>query len=248
MEKKFSKLNTFNKIWKNQESPLSRSFEGALFQSSNWVFGMTELVKNDENVDNIEFENQLSLKEIGSSLQVGKALNSEQDQETKTSNNKVVSNVPLNEKFKLKVLFVGDTYDAVGGDDLLGKMITAMKLTEGEFQRFQYDEKLENVNDLKDNLLNPTPESNLLFKTIVDANPQVVISLGATSTSILTGKREKLSNIHGQFLQVTFSLNNNAYNFQLMPLFHPDYLKINPNMKKAAWIDLQQVMKLIGKN
>ena len=33
----------------------------------------------------------------------------------------------------------------------------------------------------------------------------------------------------------------------MVPIFHPDFLKINPKMKRTAWDDLQKVMRMIGK-
>jgi DNA polymerase len=143
------------------------------------------------------------------------------------------------------VLFVGDSFTA--GDDLLGKMIVAMKLRPGEFNRVAFNEKLEDVNDLAANLTVPSTETVELLEQIIKFKPNIVVSLGATVTNILLGKREKLSGIHGQFFEKSFSLNNESYTYQLMPIFHPDFLVINPNMKRTAWIDLQKVMERVGK-
>ncbi|MFA6236607.1 MAG: uracil-DNA glycosylase family protein [Bacteriovorax sp.] len=141
-----------------------------------------------------------------------------------------------------EVLFVGDTYDGEG-EDLLGKMIQAMKLKENEFYRFKMDEELENVTDLSDNLQSPSPATQRLLDLIAKKRPKIVVSLGATVTNILLGRREKLSTIHGQFLEKQHA----ECVYSLIPLFHPSYLTINPNMKRAAWIDLQKVMERIGK-
>ena len=51
------------------------------------------------------------------------------------------------------------------------------------------------------------------------------------------------SNIHGQFFEKQYG--DTA--FSLMPVFHPDFLVINPNMKRTAWADLQKVMERVGK-
>lgn len=144
--------------------------------------------------------------------------------------------------FLSEVLFVGDTYNGEG-DDLLGKMISAMKLTGPEFYRFQMDEELDSVTDLVKNLESPNLSTQKLLDIILEKRPKVVVSLGATVTNILLGKREKLSTIHGQFFEKRVGL----CVYSLMPLFHPDFLIINPNMKRTAWIDLQKVMERVGK-
>ncbi|RPJ77505.1 MAG: hypothetical protein EHM20_06125, partial [Alphaproteobacteria bacterium] len=84
---------------------------------------------------------------------------------------------PVNEEQKVpgtfvgtylcEVLFVGDTYNGEG-DDLLGKMISAMKLTGSEFVRFKMDEELDDVNDLANNLESPTPASQKLLDIILE--------------------------------------------------------------------------------
>ncbi len=158
---------------------------------------------------------------------------------------KIESKIKLNSNSDSLVLFVGDSY--AKGDDLLGKMIGAMKLCPGEFNRFAFNQNLEEVNDLEANLTNPSIETIELLEQIKKFKPSIVVSLGATVTNILLGKRDKLSGIHGQFIEKKVSLNNESYTYQLMPIFHPDFLVINPNMKRTAWIDLQKVMERVGK-
>ena len=143
------------------------------------------------------------------------------------------------------MVFVGDTFLGENGSDqdLLGKMILAMKLKGAEFYRFAMDEELDSVVDLANNLENPTAASLQLLNFIIEKKPKVVVSLGATVTNILLGKREKLSTIHGQFFEKQYG--DTA--FSLMPVFHPDFLVLNPNMKRTAWADLQKVMERVGK-
>lgn len=144
--------------------------------------------------------------------------------------------------FLTEVLFVGDSFSG-DGEDLLGKMIGAMKLSGSEFGRFPMDEALDDVSNLAQNLEEPSAATQLLLNAIVLKRPKVVVSLGATVTNILLGKREKLSTIHGQFYEKRIG----DCVYSLMPLFHPDFLNINPNMKRTAWIDLQKVMERVGK-
>ena len=145
------------------------------------------------------------------------------------------------------VLFVGDTFKEGNDEDLLGKMIQAMRLKPSEFNRVLFNEKLDEVSDLAQNVIQPSIETSDLFEQILKYRPQVVVSLGATVTNILLGKREKLSSIHGQFFDKITTINNNSHAYQFLPIFHPEFLLINPNMKRTAWIDLQKVMERVGK-
>ena len=219
MEHQFKKLLQKTKAQKEQKDPLFKSFEGALFQNTAWFFHF-----QDHAFPLVERE--------PSPIPISIPLPAITNLETPEVINHYLS----------EVLFVGDTYKAEG-DDLLGKMIGAMKLTGTEFYRHPMDEVLEEISELTKNLENPEIATQKLFEIILEKRPKVVVSLGATVTNILLGKREKLSTIHGQF----FEKRQGECNFSLMPIFHPDFLIINPNMKRTAWIDLQKVMERIGK-
>jgi uracil-DNA glycosylase family 4 len=218
MEQQFKKLLQKTKAQKEQKDPLFKSFEGALFQDSAWFFNFQDTI-----IPLIE-------REI-SPLKVENVPVVVTESATKSGL------VPLSE-----VLFVGDTFSG-DGDDLLGKMIAAMKLTGAEFYRHPMDEVLDDIVDLAKNLETPDSATQKLFEIILEKRPKVVVTLGATVTNILLGKREKLSTIHGQF----FEKQQGECIYSLMPIFHPDFLIINPNMKRTAWIDLQKVMERIGK-
>jgi DNA polymerase len=147
----------------------------------------------------------------------------------------------------IKVLFVGESkvdsleeFDegmhwvaTASDEDLLGKMIQAMKLKNGEFVRTlligDTDKALENI-----------------CLEIEVLKPQIVISLGALATNILLGKKERLSHIHGESFSRTYKFSDQEEKaFKLIPIFHPDFLEITPTMKRAAWTDLQKVMELL---
>lgn len=221
MDQQFKKILQKTKAIINGSDPIAHSFEGALFKDSAWVFGFDESVQVGDQVG----ENHLQLE----------------------LNEPVVLT-----QYKSLVMFVGDSFleenSTKGEDDLLGKMIAAMKLKNHEFCRIPFNRKLEDVMDLDENLKNPSPETQALFSVIAENKPMIVVSLGATVTNLLLGRREKLSGIHGQFFDNSFVYEHKSYNYQLLPIFHPEFLKINPNMKRTAWIDLQKVMERVGKN
>lgn len=164
---------------------------------------------------------------------------------------KAESKENFKEKFKEKqvivehktlVLFLGDGKKE-GEEDLLYKMILAMKLKESEFVRLPLGQELLDCSDLSTDDILTLPSYSALMEQIENLAPAYVVSLGAVSTNILLNSKEKMSAIHGNF----FSLRANNWNYQMIPIFHPDFLLINPNMKRTAWMDLQKLMQLLGK-
>lgn len=221
MENKFKELLKKTKAHRNGESKASKSFEFAIFKESSWFLSMN-------NLDNVS-------ETINSDI----ALIPNPIPETIPEKILETSNALT------KVLFVGDTFDTNSQtEDLLGKMIIAMKLNENDFARIALNPNFDEINDLEENLNKPSEEFQLFLNKIEELAPVFVISLGATITNLILGRREKMTTIHGKF----FKSQANAWEFQLMPIFHPDFLLINPNMKRTAWIDLQLVMESIGKN
>jgi DNA polymerase len=220
MEQNFKKLLQLSKANNPSLNPLMKTFEGALFQDSAWFF--------DSETDPIAVLGRGAVEIVAEAVT---------EAVTKT-----VSKSTASSDLLCEVVFLGDSHKGEG-EDLLGRMITAMKLSGDEFFRYHLNEELENITDLAGNLENPDQATCELFKFIEAKRPKVVVSLGATITNILLGKREKLSGIHGQFFEKTIG----ECTFSLMPVFHPEFLLINPNMKRTAWIDLQKVMERIGK-
>lgn len=153
----------------------------------------------------------------------------------------------------IKVLFVGDVPKGSNGNEvftgevreLLLKMIKAMKLNDNEFAL----SLLVKCPVLKDQHLASMVEccfENIKME-IGFYKPQVVITLGALATNALLGNKERLSTVHGEFFDKSLDLNSGiTHKYKLVPLFHPEFLFINPNMKKTTWDDMQKVMKFLG--
>ncbi|MBC7430184.1 MAG: hypothetical protein H7336_16340 [Bacteriovorax sp.] len=231
MESNFKKIIQKTKAWTQGVEPLSQTFEGALFKDAAWPFMFDESV-SVESISPMKKEGlNVSQAALGPSIVTA----------IKTS-----EFVAKKDSLSL-VLFVGDTFVDGSGEDLLGKMIQAMKLKPNEVNRVTFKEALDDVNDLAENLIRPSAETSDLIDQIKKFKPHIVVSLGATVTNILLGKREKLSGIHGQFFEKSLESGSEKYTYQVMPIFHPDFLVINPNMKRTAWIDLQKVMERVGK-
>ncbi len=147
---------------------------------------------------------------------------------------------PLDQANKegVSVIFLGERpkdFQDDSENDVLSRMIKAMNLSTGDFARIYIE---TDNNDFQ----------SLIFKDLRQLAPSVLVCLGAAATRLALMERKRLSQVHGEVFKRSFIFpNQDQVNIQIMPVFHPDFLVINPNMKRSAWIDLQKVMKLIGK-
>ena len=128
-------------------------------------------------------------------------------------------------------------------DQMLGRMITAMGLA---------PEDVFVTNIIKFSLsaaARPTGEQidtcvNYLKQQIVQLSPKIICAMGPTATHTLLATRRSLSQLRGRFHDCKLP---SAATFRVMPTYHPSYLLKNPEMKKAAWADLQMIQKALGK-
>lgn len=77
-----------------------------------------------------------------------------------------------------------------------------------------------------------------LKKQISFINPKFIICLGSVAVSYLLGTSTPISRLRGNWQQFC--------GYKVMPTYHPSYLLRSPNKKSEAWLDLQQVMKVMG--
>jgi hypothetical protein len=138
---------------------------------------------------------------------------------------------------QLNVIFVGEmpkdfNEEEIQGD-LLSKMILAMKLSPKSYTRVFFEKDKEVA----------LTQWNEVLKRVSDQDEVIVISLGAMATNVILGRKERLSRIHGQEFQLNLQSSAKETKLVVFPVFHPDILQINPNMKRSAWLDLQKVMK-----
>ena len=69
--------------------------------------------------------------------------------------------------------------------------------------------------------------------------PKVIVALGKFAAQTLLRDDTAITRLRGQWRQYE--------GIDLMPTFHPAYLLRSPDEKKKAWMDLQEVMKRLGK-
>jgi len=146
-----------------------------------------------------------------------------------------------------KLMFVGEgpgaDEDAQGlpfvgrGGQLLNNMIGAMGLKREQVY-------IANVVKCRPPQ-NRTPEpdeahtcSPFLFKQIDVVRPQVIVALGQTAVTYLTGEKRPLSAWRGTVHPLRGT--------KLIVTYHPAFLLRDPNQKKHAWADLQIAMRELG--
>lgn len=146
-----------------------------------------------------------------------------------------------------RLMFVGEgpgaDEDAQGipfvgrGGQLLNNMISAMGLRREEVY-------IANVVKCRPPG-NRTPEADegatcspFLMRQIEIVSPEVVVALGQTAVTWLTGQKRPLNAWRGTLHSVLGA--------KLIVTFHPAYLLRDPNQKKFAWEDLQLAMRELG--
>ena len=117
---------------------------------------------------------------------------------------------------------------------LFSRMVSAMRLETDQFTIGSL-----NIKNKK--------QKEILLSEILFLKPALIITLGALASNEFLGTSERLKDIHGQIIDISFvDQNKNDYSFSLMPLFSPKLLQTAPNMKKMAWTDMQKAMSFLN--
>lgn len=74
---------------------------------------------------------------------------------------------------------------------------------------------------------------NYLFTQIEFVNPKVLVTLGPDAYSHLTGDTNNFENVRGHVIDYK--------NYKLIPIYHPQYLLRNPELKKITLNDLKTI-------
>jgi len=77
-----------------------------------------------------------------------------------------------------------------------------------------------------------------LLRQIAAVKPRMLVALGATAATYLTGTKRALNSLRGQV--------HAAHGTNLVVTYHPAYLLRDPRQKGEAWKDLQLVMQHLG--
>lgn len=76
-----------------------------------------------------------------------------------------------------------------------------------------------------------------LLKQIEIINPEIIVSLGATSYRYLTNDKTPISKIRGETVKYRNKI--------LIPTYHPSFLLRNPSKKKEAYLDMLKIKSLL---
>jgi uracil-DNA glycosylase len=80
---------------------------------------------------------------------------------------------------------------------------------------------------------------SFMLRQVKAINPEVIVALGKFASQTLLQTKEIISRLRGNF--------HGYHGIPLMPTFHPSALLRDPAKKREVWEDMQQVMKLVGK-
>lgn len=91
---------------------------------------------------------------------------------------------------------------------------------------------------------NPEPDEvescePFLMRQIELVKPRVIVALGTFAAQALLRIKTPISKLRGTWQQIG--------GIRTMPTFHPAYLLRNPGDKRLVWLDIQEVMKELGR-
>jgi uracil-DNA glycosylase len=121
---------------------------------------------------------------------------------------------------------------------LLNNMITAM----GTSRQQVYIANIVKCRPPKNRAPEPVEANTclpFLLRQIDIVQPKIVVALGATAATYLTGMKSSLGSLRGRLHE----FRNGA---KLLITYHPAFLLRDPRQKKEAWADLQIAMKYLG--
>lgn len=122
------------------------------------------------------------------------------------------------------------------GGQLLNNMITAMGLRREQV----YIANIVKCRPPKNRVPEPIEAltcTPFLFQQIGIVRPKLIVALGATAATYLTGSKAALSVLRGQV--------HDCMGTKLIVTYHPAYLLRDPRQKAEAWKDLQLAMRFL---
>lgn len=85
-----------------------------------------------------------------------------------------------------------------------------------------------------------------LWEKTAHSPPDFILAFGVLATNLLLGRKERISQVHGRFFKTTLSAGSKKFQTEIVPIFHTDFLLINPAMKRVVWSDLKKVMQALS--
>ncbi len=96
-----------------------------------------------------------------------------------------------------------------------------------------------------DYCIGPRTTKEALLNKLVELGSSNIVTFGAQVLKLLRDDQlvPRISKVHGQM----FQKEHEGRSFNITPLFHPLFLRINPSMKKATWDDMKKLIIFIHK-
>ena len=149
--------------------------------------------------------------------------------------------IPCSKNFKRKVVFFYETSKLKGerakqSKEIFKNMITAMKISSNNYVVIEFS---------KEDIQAPDFSKKILDK-ICSYSPSIVLCFGVLASHMFLEREKRPSRIHGKFFKKSLPTTQGPCQMEIVSIFHPDFLYINPNMKRTAWLDLQKVMAFLN--
>lgn len=203
----------------------------------------TSLSEKAEMLDGLKKLASNELKETGSPIKFsgGEVSLTKKNSELDKSSELVAADADIS-PVELDVLFVynyssdalelpEDQRHEAPSEQLLQRMIKAMKMPDDKYESLRI-----------------TEDGKALFLTkMASLKVKIIVPMGAVATNLILGKEERISKVHGKFFtrELVYQ-NSQVREFQVVPVFNPEMILINPNMKRSTWLDLQRIMEKLG--
>ena len=159
--------------------------------------------------------------------------------------NKVVGQSMAKVTNKIRILFLTDYFRFEGrpfneeGQLLLDNIIKALSLSSQETAI----EVIEKSSSRPNRRLTHNEQIwNQLIDKIYSLQTEYVVALGAFASHFILQKNERLTELRGRLYPRSIQHSRLDLSFKILPLFHPDFLVINPSMKATAWSDLKLIL------
>lgn len=120
--------------------------------------------------------------------------------------------------------FVGECLETPKTHELFSKILEAMRLSSGQYAVGHLEES----------------PGALGWEDYLQAHaPKIIVALGESAAQGILQSTQALSEIRGQFFQLTADT-------LVLPTYSPAYLLRDTTAKKATWEDMKQVLAVLG--
>lgn len=151
--------------------------------------------------------------------------------------NKIKNNVKIvvvSDYFQDSFITEAETCFSKDSASMVEKMLGAIHLQSSNYLITALHRKEDDFNNLEN-----------IKKMFFFYEPNFIICFGAIASKALLNNTDRLSQLNGKIEKRNWFFNGQEQEVNIMPLFHPDYLLINPVMKKNVWEGLLQIQNLL---